>query len=74
MGSRWYEIEGFTKEMFEKHRDQIKPEVNIWSDGDKIRASMILNLREASQLRKSINAFNKQNPKELHFKLIPMKV
>lgn len=66
MFTKWYRIEGITKGMYEANKDDLRKDIVVWLDGDKVEARIMLNLLEAFKMNKEIMKYNKTSEHKMY--------
>ena len=62
MFERWYKIEGFTHELLESWSDELRKDIIVWEESNRVEARIRLNPIEAARMRRLMKRNNKEQP------------
>lgn len=62
MFERWYKINGITHELLESWSDELRKDIIVWEENNRVEARIRLNLIEAVRMRRLMKRNNEEQP------------
>ena len=62
MFERWYKINGITHELLESWSDELRKDIIVWEESNRVEARIRLNPIEAARMRHLMKRNNEEQP------------